>query len=196
MISQAIGRGSKAILDRIVGLLTYFHINPNVLTFFGFLVSILAAVEFARGHLTHAGFAMIGAGLFDMLDGAVARTTRTETSFGAFFDSVIDRYSDVVLLIGLTVYYAQAGRLGYVVLTGVVLMGSVLTSYARARAESIIPKCKVGFMERPERIVLLIIGALSHRMEAVLWILAILSNWTVIHRMYYTYKEIPPQSSR
>ncbi len=134
---------------------------------------------------------MILAGLFDMLDGEVARVSRSETRFGAFYDSVIDRYSDIILLQGLMVWYARQQRLGYVVLVGVVFMGSIMTSYARARAESLIPTCKIGFMERPERIVLLIIGGLANRMEAVLWILAVLSNWTVIDRIYYTWKELP-----
>jgi len=89
------------------------------------------------------------------------------------------------------VYYAREQRLGYVVLVGVVFMGAIMTSYARARAECLIPSCKVGFMERPERIVLLIIGGLTYRMEAVLWVLAVLGNWTVIDRIYYTWKELP-----
>jgi len=86
------------------------------------------------------------------------------------------------------VWYARQDRLGYVVLVGVVFMGAVMTSYARARAECLIPSCKVGFLERPERIVLLIIGGLTDRMEAVLWVLAVLGNWTVIDRIYYTWE--------
>ena len=130
-----------------------------------------------------------------MLDGEVARVTRSETEFGAFYDSVIDRYSDVIILQGLMVYYAREQMLGYVVLVGVVVMGAVLTSYTRARAESLISTCKVGFMERPERIVLLIIGALSGRMEAVLWVLAVLGNWTVFDRIYYTWSELPKRKA-
>lgn len=126
-----------------------------------------------------------------MLDGEVARASGSQTSFIAFYDSVMDRYFDIILLQGLMVWYARNQRLGYVVLIGVVFMGAVLTSYARARAESLIPACKVGFMERPERLVLLIIGALADRMEAVLWILAILGNWTVFSRIFYTWKELP-----
>jgi CDP-diacylglycerol--glycerol-3-phosphate 3-phosphatidyltransferase len=130
-----------------------------------------------------------------MLDGEVARVSRTETRFGAFYDSVIDRYSDIILLQGLMVWYARQQRLGYVVLVGIVFMGAVMTSYARARAESLLPGCKVGFMERPERIVLLVIGGLTDRMEAVLWVLAILGNWTVINRIYYTWKELPAREN-
>jgi CDP-diacylglycerol--glycerol-3-phosphate 3-phosphatidyltransferase len=191
MISYAIGRGGKFILDRIVKILSFFKINPNILTFTGVVISFWAAWNFGHGRLFRGGLIVILAGLFDMLDGEVARVSRSETRFGAFYDSVIDRYSDIILLQGLMVWYARNQRLGYVVLVGVVFMGAVMTSYARARAESLIPTCKVGFMERPERIVLLIIGALANRMEAVLWILAVLGNWTVISRIFYTRKELP-----
>jgi CDP-diacylglycerol--glycerol-3-phosphate 3-phosphatidyltransferase len=102
---------------------------------------------------------------------------------------VLDRYSDLALLIGLLVYYASINRFFYIVLTAIVMMGSVMISYTRSRAENAIPKCKVGFLERPERVVLIIIGALFDRMAAVLWVIAVLSNVTVIHRMIYTFKQ-------
>jgi CDP-diacylglycerol---glycerol-3-phosphate 3-phosphatidyltransferase len=191
MLSDYIGRGGKFALDRIVKILTHFKINPNFLTFIGVLISFWAAWEFGYGNFFRGGLVIILAGLFDMLDGEVARVSRTVTPFGAFYDSVIDRYSDTIILQGLMVYYARHQMLGYVVLIGIVFMGAVLTSYTRARAESMIPSCKVGFMERPERLVLLIIGGLFNRMEAVLWVLAVLGNWTVINRIYYTWKELP-----
>jgi CDP-diacylglycerol---glycerol-3-phosphate 3-phosphatidyltransferase len=191
MFSDAIGRGGKFVLDKLVGLLSRRHINPNYITFIGVLISFWAAWEFGYGHFFRGGLVIALAGLFDMLDGAVARVSRAETPYGAFFDSVIDRYSDVIILQGLMVYYARKQMLGYVVLVGVVFLGAVMTSYSRARAESLIHSCKVGFMERPERIVLLIIGGLSNRMEAVMWILAVLGNWTVFDRIYYTWKELP-----
>jgi len=124
-----------------------------------------------------------------MVDGRVARETNQVTKFGGFFDSVLDRYSDLALLIGLLVYYASINRFFYVVLTAVVMTGCVMVSYTRARAECIIPLCKVGFMERPERIVLLIIGALFDRMAPVLWVIAVLANLTVAHRMIHTWRE-------
>ena len=190
MLSEMIGRGGKLILDQIVRVLSRFQINPNILTFTGVLISFWAAWEFGYGHFFRGGLVIILAGLFDMLDGEVARVSRSETDFGAFYDSVIDRYSDVIILQGLMVFYARKQMLGYVVLVGIVFMGAVLTSYARARAESLIASCKIGFMERPERIVLLIIGGLANRMEAVLWVLAVLGNWTVFDRIYYTWKEL------
>jgi CDP-diacylglycerol--glycerol-3-phosphate 3-phosphatidyltransferase len=131
-----------------------------------------------------------------MVDGEVARRTNRVTKFGAFFDSVIDRYSDVLLLLGLIAWYARINRLQYVWLTGLCLIGSVLTSYTRARAESLIPACKVGFLERPERIVLLVIGALWDRMAAALWVMAILSNWTVSQRIWYTWRELSAMERR
>lgn len=196
MFSNVIGRGGKFILNLIVRTLTRFRINPNILTFIGVLISLWAAFEFGYGNFFAGGMVLILAGLFDMLDGEVARVSKSETPFGAFYDSVIDRYSDTIILQGLMVHYARQQMLGYVVLVGVVFLGAVLTSYTRARAESLIPSCKVGFMERPERIVLLIIGGLANRMEAVLWVLAVLGNWTVFDRIYYTWKELPkPQKN-
>jgi len=185
MISQKIGQGSQIILKGIIRILTFLHITPNHLTFLGFVMSIVTAWLFARGLFTTAGVMLIVTGLFDMVDGMVARQTHCETPFGAFFDSVTDRYSDLIVYIGLLIYYGQQDRMSYVVLVGIVMMGSVLTSYTRARAESLIDKCKVGFLERPERIVLLIIGSF-YFMDPVLWVIAVLSNWTVIHRILYT----------
>jgi CDP-diacylglycerol--glycerol-3-phosphate 3-phosphatidyltransferase len=140
----------------------------------------------AMGEFRLAGIVLIIAGLFDMVDGMVARQLGQETPFGAFFDSIMDRYSDLIMYLGLIIYYGRADRINYVVLVGIVMMGSVLTSYARARAECLIPKCKVGFLERPERIVLLLIGSFYGFMDPVIWVIAVLSNWTVVHRILYT----------
>ncbi len=185
MISQSIGAGAQVILRAIIKILVFLHINPNHLTFLGFVMSIVTAYTFARGRFGTAGVILIIAGLLDMVDGMVARNTQSETPFGAFFDSVMDRYSDLIMYLGLIIWYGNEDRMTYVVLVGVVMMGSVLTSYTRARAESLIPQCKVGFLERPERIVLLIIGSFYY-MEPVMWVIAVLSNWTVVHRILYT----------
>jgi CDP-diacylglycerol--glycerol-3-phosphate 3-phosphatidyltransferase len=146
-------------------------------------------VLLAYGWFITAGVVMIAAALFDMVDGRVARETQQVTLFGGFFDSVVDRYSDLVLLMGLLVYYASINRYFYVVLTAVVMTASVMVSYTRARAECSIPKCKVGFMERPERMVLLIIGALFNRIAPVLWVIAVIGNISVVHRMLHTWQE-------
>lgn len=195
--TRAIGVVVGAIIDRIVRWLALSRIHPNVLTFLGLVINIWAAWLFARAgsavnpaaDFRWAALVIVGAGLFDMVDGRVARATKQVTRFGGFFDSVVDRYSDLALYMGLLVYYASINRFFYIVLTAVVMTGSVMVSYTRARAENTIPKCKVGFLERPERIVLIIIGALFNRMAPVLWVIAVLSNVTVIHRMRYTLQE-------
>jgi CDP-diacylglycerol--glycerol-3-phosphate 3-phosphatidyltransferase len=184
-----IGKVAGAIIDTIVRWLALSRIHPNVLTFIGLVINIWAAWLFAAGSFRWAGVVVIGAGLFDMVDGRVARASNQVTRFGGFFDSVVDRYSDLALYVGLLVYYASINRFFYIVLTAVVMTGSVMVSYTRARAENTIPKCKVGFLERPERIVLIIIGALFLRMAAVLWVIAVLSNLTVIHRIIYTWQQ-------
>jgi len=187
--TRAIGTGCNTVIRLIVRALALSRIHPNVLTFLGLVINIAAAAMLAQGRFVVAGLVIIGAGIFDMVDGRVARETNQVTRFGGFFDSVLDRYSDLALLMGLLVYYASVNRNFYVVLTAVVMTASVMVSYTRARAECIIPSCKAGFMERPERIVLLIIGCLFDRMAAVLWVIAILGNLTVIHRILHTWKE-------
>src|SRR5947209_12371413 len=169
--TRAIGLATNKIIRIIVRALALSKINPNVLTFIGLLINMVAAGFLAYGHFRTAGFVIVFAALFDMVDGRVARATNQVTRFGAFFDSVLDRYSDLGLLVGLLVYYGSINRPSYVVLTSVVMTASVMISYTRSRAENIIPTCKVGFLERPERVVLLIIGALFDRMAPVLWVI-------------------------
>lgn len=188
-VTRGIGLFFGSIIDAIVRALALSKVHPNVLTFVGLLINVWAAFLFGRGKFLIGGFVLIGAGLFDMVDGRVARETNQVTRFGGFFDSVLDRYSDLGVLIGLLVYYASINRYFYVVLTAIVMTGTVMVSYTRARAENIIPRCKVGFLERPERVVLVIVGALFNRMAQVLWVIAVLSNITVIHRMIYTWQE-------
>jgi CDP-diacylglycerol--glycerol-3-phosphate 3-phosphatidyltransferase len=197
--TSAFGRACGAILQKIVDGLALTRISPNVLTFMGLVINTGAAFLFGYANaqnnvkmFVYAGLVIIGAGIFDMVDGRVARQTQQVTVFGAFFDSVIDRYSDVALFFGLLVYYARGNRFFYVVLVAFVMVTSVMVSYTRARAESLIGSCKVGFMERPERVVLIILGALFNRwgvMAPVLWVLAVLSTVTVIHRIRYTYQQ-------
>lgn len=195
----AFGKASGWLLWKIVRGLALTRISPNMLTFVGLLINVVAAFFFgyARAEnadrmFLYAGLVIIGAGIFDMVDGRVARATNQVSVFGAFFDSVMDRYSDVAIFFGLLVYYARGNRFKYVVLVAFVMTASVMISYARARAEALIGQCKVGFMERPERIVLVILGALFNRwgaMAPALWVLAVLSTTTVIHRIRYTYEE-------
>jgi len=190
MLTRAIGDGGRWLMNKIVDGIAATGINPNLLTLLGLVVNIAAAVLFASSNFRSAAAAIFLAGFLDMADGQVARRMGRVTPFGAFYDSVFDRYSDMALYIGLVVHYTMIGRGFYVVLAAVAMAGSVMVSYTRARAESLIPSCKVGFMERPERLVLLILGGLFNRMAPVLWVIAALSTVTVIHRIIYTWQEI------
>ena len=203
MFGASIGRGAQRIIDAIVRWLASGHINPNILTVIGVSLNVGCGLLFGMGLFFWAGIALIVANLFDMLDGQVARLSGRVTRFGGFLDSSLDRLSDMVVFVGLMVFYArdlESHSTLNVFLAGAGLMGSVMVSYASARAESLIPKCDVGFLRRPERVVLFIIGALSthpgstnyfaNRMPAVLWVLAVGSYWTFAHRMYHTWREL------
>jgi CDP-diacylglycerol--glycerol-3-phosphate 3-phosphatidyltransferase len=193
--TSGIGRVCGVLLDAIVRMLALTRVNPNILTLMGLVVNTYAAFLFGdatgenqRRMFFYAGLVIIGSGFFDLVDGRVARASHKVSLFGGFFDSVVDRYSDASLLFGLLVFYARGNRFFYVVLTALVMISSIMVSYARARAESIIGTCRVGFMERPERLVLLIIGALFNVMAPVLWVIAVLSTITVIHRITHTWR--------
>jgi CDP-diacylglycerol--glycerol-3-phosphate 3-phosphatidyltransferase len=177
-------------LRLLIAISVKLRLHPNVLTLIGVLINILAACALAQGRFTLAGTIMTVANIFDFIDGKVAEELQLRSEFGGFWDSVMDRFSDISLFIGLVYLYAQLGRTDYVVITALTMMFAVLTSYTRARAESLISKCKVGFMERPERIVLFMIGAFTNRMAAVLWVICILSALTVADRIYYTWREL------
>jgi CDP-diacylglycerol--glycerol-3-phosphate 3-phosphatidyltransferase len=188
-ITRAIGGVFGYVLRWIVHALTITRVHPNVLTSIGLAINAVAALMFARGDFLTAGIIVLCGAVFDLVDGPVARQTKQVTRFGGFLDSVLDRYSDLILLMGLLVYYASINRFFYIILTAIVMTGSVMVSYTRARSENAIAQCKVGFLERPERIVLIIIGALTNRMAPVLWVMAVLSNVTVVHRIVHTWHE-------
>jgi CDP-diacylglycerol--glycerol-3-phosphate 3-phosphatidyltransferase len=203
LFGASIGRGAGRIISAMVQGLARRRINPNVLTVTGVSINVLCGLMFGLGHFFWAGVILIVANLFDMLDGQVARRTNQVTRFGGFLDSSLDRLSDMAAFVGLMVFYARDTDFHStlnVFLAGSAMVGSVMVSYASARAESLIPKCDVGFLRRPERVVLLIIGALSthpasdspfaNRMPAVLWILAVGSFWTFAFRVYHTWSEL------
>jgi CDP-diacylglycerol--glycerol-3-phosphate 3-phosphatidyltransferase len=145
--------------------------------------------------LQAGGLVALLASIFDMLDGRVARLRGRETKFGAFLDSTMDRYSDMVLFMGLLILYARVDKTPHMVLVWVAAFGSFMTSYARARAENLIPRCTVGFLERPERLGLLILGAVTNRMVAALWAIAVLSNLAAVQRIVYTYLQLRKASA-
>jgi len=177
-------------LRAIIRACVVLRIHPNVLTFVGVLINVVAAWALATGRFVTAGAIMIAANIFDFIDGKVAREMGMESAFGGFWDSVMDRFSDLALFLGLVYLYSSVHRTDYVVITVMAMIFTVLTSYARARAESVVAKCKVGFMERPERIVLFMIGAFTNRMAAVLWVILVLSILTVADRIFYTWREL------
>ena len=202
MFGASIGRGAMRIINAMVRVLASAGVHPNILTAIGVCINVGCGVLFGVGEFFWAGIVLIIANSFDMLDGNVARLTGNVTKFGGFLDSSLDRLSDMVSLLGIMIFYAgntpQHSILN-VFLAGTGLIGSVMVSYTTARSESLGVKANVGFLQRPERIVLLIIGALSthwnsssffaNRMPQVLWILAIASIWTFVHRMFFTWKE-------
>ncbi len=202
MFGASIGRGAMHIIDAMVRWLAFGGISPNILTVIGVTINVGCGVLFGFGEFFWAGIVLIFANLFDMLDGNVARLTGRVTKFGAFLDSSLDRLSDMVAFLGIIAFYASNTPLHSllnVVLAGAGLIGSVMVSYTTARSESMGVKSNVGFLQRPERMVLLIIGGLStfpgsnsffaNRMPQVLWILAFGSIWTFIHRMFHTWKQ-------
>src|SRR5689334_16370891 len=174
----------RAIINASVAL----GIHPNVLTFIGVVINVGAAVALGKQHFVLAGVIMIGAAIFDFIDGKVAHISGKQSLFGAFWDSTLDRFSDQILFFGLIHLYSNLRRTDYVMITALAMIFTVMISYARARAESLIDKCKVGFMERPERIVLFWIGAFTNRMAAVMWVILILSIFSVADRVILTYR--------
>src|SRR6201984_1007525 len=190
----AIGVACMFPLRAIINLCVALRIHPNILTLVGVIVNIGAAWALAYGRFVLAGFVMIVANIFDFIDGKVAHQLHLQSRFGAFWDSTLDRFSDLALLTGLIFLYSKLGRSDYVLVAALTLIFSIMTSYARARAESLVEKCKVGFMERPERIVLFMIGAFTNRMAAVLWVILLLSILAVANRIYYTYMVLNPRT--
>ena len=185
-----IGRIFLYPLELIIRTCVALRIHPNTLTFIGVLINFAAAWALALGRFVIAGVIMVIANIFDYIDGKVAHDLNAVSAFGGFWDSVIDRFSDLSLFIGLIFLYSSLHRTEYVMVTALAMMFAIMTSYARARAESLIKKCKVGFMERPERIVLFMIGAFTNRMAAVMWVILVLSAFTVADRIIYTYREL------
>ena len=185
-----IGRICMFPLRLIIDICVRLRIHPNTLTFIGVLINVAAAWALALGKFVTGFVIMVIANIFDFIDGKVAHESQAVSAFGGFWDSVIDRFSDISLFIGLIFLYSQRERTDYVMITALAMMFAIMTSYTRARAESLIKKCKVGFMERPERIVLFMIGAFTNRMAAVLWVIGVLSVFTVADRIIYTYREL------
>ena len=177
MLTRTLARYLSWPIGRLADLLAATGIPPNVITWSALVANLWAGILFAAGRFAAAGGMMILAGLCDLLDGPVARR------------QVLDRYADLILFLGLLIYYVHVNRFTYAFLVGAAAAGAVMVSYAKARAESLVPGQGVGFWERPERLALMILGALVNRMPSALWILAIGPNITVIHNIVDTWQQ-------
>ena len=184
MLSAKLGH----ILDRpLSSLAEKIDVNPNKVTVIGFIITVFAAIALTQ-NLLAGGILIIVGGIFDLLDGVVARVNNRETDFGAFLDSVLDRYSDALLLLGFSLYFLKQGSITGLILSLGTMIGALIISYAKARAEGIGKKCDTGLMERPDRIILMAFGALTGWILPVMWIMAILTHVTVIQRILHVRK--------
>jgi CDP-diacylglycerol--glycerol-3-phosphate 3-phosphatidyltransferase len=190
MIGNKIGHRLDPYLYYVFKKILGKHGNPNFFTLLGFFATLVASLLILKELWFLAGLTIILSGLFDLFDGVVARKFGKVTALGGFLDSVLDRYSDLILLLALFIYYLRKGEPDLVILTSFVSMGTVLIPYVRAKAEALQVPCTIGLMERAERIILLSIGTLFQWMEPVLWILAILTHFTVLQRIYYVWKKL------
>jgi len=190
MIGNKIGHRLDPYLYNVFKKIFGERGNPNLFTFLGFLATLLASFLILKGSWILAGLFIILSGIFDLFDGVVARKLGKVTTFGAFLDSVLDRYSDLFLLLSLLIYYLRKPDPVLVILASFASIGTALIPYVRARAEAANVPCSIGLMERAERIGLLSAGAILGWMEPILWILTILTHFTVLHRIYYVWKRL------
>ncbi len=176
------------VADPVARLLLRAHVRPNQLTVLGLGVSMVAAHAFFQGRLRLAAALLAVAGLFDFFDGSLARLAGSESAFGAFLDSVVDRYSDLVVLLGIVLYYERADGTWGIFFTMVTLIGTIMVSYTKARAQSIGMRCEIGLMERPERMIVLIAGGIFHLLTPAVIVLALLTNLTALQRILYVWR--------
>jgi len=173
------------ITNPMMGILSKSGIKPDALTFTGLVVNIGAAYVIATGHFLLGGVLVLVAGLFDLLDGALARFVKQTRKFGAILDSTIDRISEAAIFCGLLVWYMLEGSTLEVVLIFAVLIGSFLVSYVRARAEGLGLECKIGLFTRAERVIVLAIGLMVNQIVIALLILAVFVYITVVQRLVH-----------
>lgn len=190
MIKEKLGKHLDGWIHAALPFLFKRPVNPNLLTVLGTGVSLGAAWAFSEGHFRTGTVVMLAGGFFDLVDGVVARHFGTSTSFGAFLDSTLDRLVDMAVLLGLVMYYGDQGEWVPQVLAGVVLVSSILTSYAKARAELLIPHLPGGILERGERVGILAAGGLFGVMVPALWVLALGTTWTAGQRIASAYREL------
>jgi CDP-diacylglycerol--glycerol-3-phosphate 3-phosphatidyltransferase len=183
---RAVGQPLSVLPAR---LLAKAGVSPNALTLFGLVLAVGVAWVLFTGRFFLGGFLVLVSGAFDLLDGAVARASGRSTTFGALLDSAFDRLSEAALFLGLLAFYAGQGMYQESMLVGAALVGSMMTSYVRARAEGLGLECDVGVFTRPERVILLAVGLIINQMLVVLWIIAVLANAIAFQRLYHVWRE-------
>ncbi len=179
------------LIQPVIDFFIKLELNPNFFTTIGFILTVGAAVLFATGYLRIAGAIILLAGTFDIVDGKVARLSNRVTKFGALYDSTLDRYSEVIMFFGLAFYFVRADMFITSVAVSFALGGAVMVSYVRARAEALGFECKVGIMQRPERVVYIGFGAVIHMYVLIFAIIliAIFANITAIQRIYHIWTQ-------
>ncbi len=206
MLTAWLRKTFRGVLEAVARFFNRLGVTPNQLTLIGLVLQGIVAVVIATGYLRLAGVMLIFFSIFDAFDGTLARMTGQVSRFGAFFDATIDRYAESIVLFGLLVYYTgQPDSTTQTLLIYVAIVGSLLVSYTRAKAESLGIPCKEGILTRAERVVLLVIGlllgtwqpipALPDALTVVLWLLAILSNVTAIQRVFAVRKTVREQDA-
>ena len=189
MISERIRKLTSGIVNPIARAIARTGISPNALTIVGFLLYLGIAYVLAKGWFFWGGICIIFASMFDALDGAVARVSNQVSRFGAFLDSNLDRFSEALMYFGLLLYYMNHGTTTNIILVYATIIGSLMVSYARARAEGIGVECKEGLLTRFERLAILVIALVLNVVPMALWVLAVLTNLTAFQRMYYVWRE-------
>ncbi len=189
MLSERVRGMSRGLLAEVAGILARTGLTPNMLTWLGLVLNAVTAWVLFRGAFTAGGVLVLVAGLFDALDGSLARATGRVSAFGAFLDSTLDRLSEAVLYFGLLLFFAgQPGSQQEIALTYLAIIGSLMVSYARARAEGLGYECKVGLFTRFERVLVLSLGLLLAQVRVALWILVAGSFFTAFQRMWHVWK--------
>jgi CDP-diacylglycerol--glycerol-3-phosphate 3-phosphatidyltransferase len=190
MATRAIQPITDWTLNRIADFLSALRLTPNILTITGVFLNAGVAFILVQGRFFLGAWLYLIVSMSDLLDGILARKRNMVTPFGAFLDSVMDRLADGFIFAGLLLHYALIHNIPCVVISASAMLGAMITSYTRARAESLIPRCKVGFMERPERVILLAIGLMFDRVPICLLLMAITSFITIIDRILLTKTEL------
>jgi CDP-diacylglycerol--glycerol-3-phosphate 3-phosphatidyltransferase len=190
VLPKSIVNWFTGILDPFIDIIVHFHVHPNHFTILGLFITIVGAVFYANHDIRLGGLFILLGGICDIIDGKIARKTGLSSKFGALFDSSLDRYAEVFMFLGAGIYFVQKDHQITSIMVFLALGGSTMVSYVRARAEALGYECKIGIMQRPERIVYIGFASLIHPyiLEVVIWMVAILANFTAIQRIYYIWE--------